>query len=364
MFWQNSSKIKQLHDENQQLVEENQQQEGTINSQLEKIEDLKAQLEQYHQDSAPNDDNNLLISSFNGIAEVRDQLIESSTILKEKSQELCNSNISYDDVHNTLRKTHEELSFISSSAKTSHDSVTNLKGAAGEITKFAEIINTISEQTNSLALNAAIEAARAGEAGRGFAVVADEVRALAQRAGEASGEIAELVKKIDQDTQTTDENIRLTHSHCENLQGTSEQSLNNIKSVLNLSQSMHETIVKEADFSFIQTVKIDHLSIKAQVYKAFNEGHYENSSLTDPHQCHFGSWYYDGREKDKYANSSEFQQIEKPHQDFHKYAGKILESAARGDQNEARNYFVKMEQASKEVLQILERLSDKMGASH
>ena len=65
---------------------------------------------------------------------------------------------------------------------------------AGEIGGIVGTINMIAERTNLLSLNASIEAARAGEAGRGFAVVAEEIRNLANRAAQATAEIAAIVR--------------------------------------------------------------------------------------------------------------------------------------------------------------------------
>lgn len=78
--------------------------------------------------------------------------------------------------------------------------IKRLGESSQEISEIVELISDITEQTNVLALNASIQAASAGEAGRGFSVVAEEVQRLAERSGEATRQIALLVKTIQADT--------------------------------------------------------------------------------------------------------------------------------------------------------------------
>ncbi len=76
------------------------------------------------------------------------------------------------------------------------DMVTSFGESSKEIGEIVDIITGVAQQTTLLALNATIEAARAGDYGRGFAVVAEEIRKLAENTGQFADKIADIVGRI------------------------------------------------------------------------------------------------------------------------------------------------------------------------
>jgi len=100
-----------------------------------------------------------------------------------------------------VRASLQEIGNMNDEIQSSSAQIQTLAQHAQQIGRVLDVIRAVSEQTNLLALNAAIEAARAGEAGRGFAVVADEVRSLAQRTGESTREIEQMIEGIQSGTE-------------------------------------------------------------------------------------------------------------------------------------------------------------------
>ena len=129
-----------------------------------------------------------------------------ATVAAQKSKEAGEIAI---DGGKVVEETVIGMNRIAEVVKQSADIVKKLGNNSDQIGEIIQVIDDIADQTNLLALNAAIEAARAGEQGRGFAVVADEVRKLAERTTKATKEIAEMIKKIQQDTGGAVESIEM-----------------------------------------------------------------------------------------------------------------------------------------------------------
>ena len=100
-------------------------------------------------------------------------------------------------MHNAMDK----MNGIEQSVANSAQVVKKLGENSKQIGAIVESISAIADQTNLLALNAAIEAARAGEAGRGFSVVAEEVRKLAEQSQTSAEEIKNRIAVIQGDTE-------------------------------------------------------------------------------------------------------------------------------------------------------------------
>ncbi|WP_051249544.1 methyl-accepting chemotaxis protein [Maridesulfovibrio zosterae] len=120
---------------------------------------------------------------------------EQASSIEELSASISEITSSIEQNATSSKETASIANEAASKATTSGEAVGQAVGAMKEIAERITIIEEIARQTNLLALNAAIEAARAGEHGKGFAVVAAEVRKLAERSGQAAGEISELSTK-------------------------------------------------------------------------------------------------------------------------------------------------------------------------
>tara|TARA_B110000046_G_scaffold87368_1_gene95486 strand:- start:33 stop:1655 length:1623 start_codon:yes stop_codon:yes gene_type:complete len=155
-----------------------------------------------------------------------------------------------------VQKVAAEIEQISLTVKATVNQVNVLQEHVKHIGDILSVIRSISDQTNLLALNAAIEAARAGESGRGFAVVADEVRQLAQRTGDATGDIEKMILQVQENTQASVTAMETTVPQVENgltLTHEANQLLNQIQQQANDSLSNVLEIV-EATSSQVATV--------------------------------------------------------------------------------------------------------------
>lgn len=240
---------------------------------------------------------------------------------------------------------------------TSAVSVNKLEAATKNIEQFTTIISDISNQTNLLALNAAIEAARAGEKGRGFAVVADEVRALASKTAEATDQIKDFVKTINQQSEATQTGFNQIVESGKSMSSSVQTVGNVINEVVSLADNMTRVISTSSTDAFIETVKLDHVMFKIDVYqRIFGMGDQAIDSFSNHQQCRLGKWLYEGEGRDL-AGLETYRALEAPHMQVHKEGIKALTAKSEKRHEDCIASLYNMEKASRDVLDLLDHLA-------
>lgn len=303
----------------------------------------------------------LWFATADTIDAIRHTVAESAAEARQQRIKLADSTVDYEQIKTILGGVASSLIVMDSKTGEVTSGVRELADAGAQIEKFVAQIKEISDQTNLLALNAAIEAARAGEQGRGFAVVADEVRNLAKKSASASAEITSLVSVIGQKTQSVSDRIAATGETSRSLSNTTGQVLGTVDDFVHLAQSMSSAIAISAEKSFIQTVKLDHVVWKADVYRrywALSSKPVEE--FADHHQCRLGKWYYQGDGKECYRSLKAFRTLEEPHKQVHENGIAALRLQEQNRHEDAIAALEKIESASQKVLEELTRLEREM----
>jgi uncharacterized phage infection (PIP) family protein YhgE len=297
-----------------------------------------------------------LLDCIGQVTSIRESVLSSYEVIHNESQSIDELNQVLETGQKSITDIAGGMEQITEKMQNMSQSMANLEAIADSINSFVVTISKISDQTNLLALNAAIEAARAGDAGRGFSVVADEVRSLASNTSKSAEEVGGLIARIKQDTESgvkfatalEESNVKLSNT----IAGL-DASYTGINTTVG---AMKSSIGGLTDRSFIQTVKLDHIVWKGEVYEvALGRSRKSIDSFVDYKQCRLGQWS-NNEQSSQYQKSSSFKAIDRPHSEVHQNGITALKQLQDGDVKQSLLSFEKMEQASMQLINILDDL--------
>ncbi len=322
--------------------------------------------------------------------------------------------------NDVVNQTSEGISRLAAEVDQAAQVIRKLNEYSENIGSILDVISGISEQTNLLALNAAIEAARAGEHGRGFAVVADEVRQLAQRSQEATGQIHGMIEQLQQGVIQSVEVIERSHKEAEKtveqtqvarlaleeiteamrkISDMSAQIASAAEEQTAVSDDINRHIVIISDGA-IETVgqtsnitaatsdignEIAELMRRMRGFKVNIEPHVELALAKSAHrawkirvrsfldgkstlsldqavshtQCDLGVWYL-GEGMKSFGHLPEMKALDAPHADLHKLIQEIIKAKQQGDDRQAEDLYLKVDDYSEQIISLLNEILAKI----
>ncbi|QHM73317.1 methyl-accepting chemotaxis protein [Mixta intestinalis] len=296
-----------------------------------------------------------LLSGMGSIEIIRNSLLNSSEQLKKEQEiiEALNEKNLY--AQNAIQALMNQVSQFEERANNENAVSQDLQLAVGEINDCVNDIDRLANQTNLLAINSAIEAARVGSQGRGFSVLSREVKTLAEEVKHQSGKIEILTGNIHHLASQVCENAAGVMSALATIKRDVTLACEALEEVITRSTRMQAIIQFISRQQFLNTVKLDHIIWKQQVYTLlFNQD--MRSSVNSHQECRLGKWYYGGEGRALFSDNTHFRQLEQPHASVHNSGRAALAAFAKGDTKALSDALAHMEQASDRVIIILDRL--------
>ena len=120
--------------------------------------------------------------------------------------------------------------------------INQMNSSVSKIGEASTLISDIATQTNLLSLNASIEAARAGEAGRGFAVVADEIRQLAEQSSGAVNTIDSMLSELQSKANDSEKQIKIVKEAVQKQNNSVNETKEKYTSIADTIENINEEI--------------------------------------------------------------------------------------------------------------------------
>ena len=355
------SSLTALQNENKNLMKDNR----ALEAQVRELEQQLAAANSLATESAATSGNTYngvtfsMLDAMQQVAGIRETVLNSFTSINEEKEHIGDVTNLFNESASTLTTILSDMDLLNSQMGQMSERISGLSDTADSINKFVTTITSISDQTNLLALNAAIEAARAGDAGRGFSVVADEVRALANETNKSASEVAELVQGIIQSTRAAVGVVSGLQENNDQLSSGISGLNANYEKMVSYSNSMKDTINDASVQTFLQTVKLDHVVWKSDVYAVMcGRSSKQPSDFADHTHCRLGQWYRENGHSE-IGRTDAFQRLDKPHAEVHRTGVEAMQAAAQGNEEEAERLLDSMERASSEVLTLLDKIAEK-----